>query len=108
MPLSRRQLASSAVVQRQLLNSHEIRLMLRELEVGQGISPGRILAGTRGLVPRAGGSGPAPHPGAGTGALHPHRPGQYRPTAGYPDRATVAAVELRHPRLRGHGRHDGS
>lgn len=46
MPLSRRQLASSAVVQRQLLNSHEIRLMLRELEVGQGISPGRILAGT--------------------------------------------------------------
>lgn len=34
------------VTQRQLLNSHEIRLMLRELELGQGASPEDILAGT--------------------------------------------------------------
>ena len=33
-------------LQRQLLNSHEIRLMLRELEATQGISPRSILAGS--------------------------------------------------------------
>jgi AraC-like DNA-binding protein len=34
------------LVQRQLLNSHEIRLMLQELELGQGASTRDILAGT--------------------------------------------------------------
>ena len=46
MPPSRSRSNAPAVLQRQLLNSHEIRLMLRELETTQGIEPGDILAGT--------------------------------------------------------------
>lgn len=52
MPLLRSRRNTPAVIQRQLLNSHEIRLMLRELEERQGISPGMILEGT-GVSPRA-------------------------------------------------------
>ncbi len=52
MPPSTPRRSTPAVIQRQLLNSHEIRLMLRELEVAQGLSPGDILAGT-GVSPRA-------------------------------------------------------
>ena len=46
MPLSRQGVNAPPVIQRQLLNSHEIRLMLRELEVAQGGSTRAILAGT--------------------------------------------------------------
>ncbi len=52
MPLSSSAQAIPPVVQRQLLNSHEIRLMLAELEQTQGHSPKDILAGT-GVSPRA-------------------------------------------------------
>lgn len=51
MPPSRLPRSAPVVIQRQLLNSHEIRLMLRELEQRQGIPPETILAGT-GVSPR--------------------------------------------------------
>ncbi len=43
-PRARRQ--TLAPIQRQLLNSHEIRLMLQQLETAQGVAPRDILAGT--------------------------------------------------------------
>jgi AraC-like DNA-binding protein len=46
MPLSRQGENAVRVIQRQLLNSHEIRLMLKELEAVQGGSTRAILAGT--------------------------------------------------------------
>lgn len=46
MPLTRRQRNPQPVVQRQLLNSHEIRLMLRELERAQNVPARDILEGT--------------------------------------------------------------
>jgi AraC-like DNA-binding protein len=46
MPLSRQRENLPPVIQRQLLNSHEVRLMLRELELAQGTSPDTLLAGT--------------------------------------------------------------
>ena len=51
MPLSLQLGKTPQVIQRQLLNSHEIRLMLRELEAAQGSSIPGILAGT-GVTPR--------------------------------------------------------
>ena len=51
MPLSQQGGNPPPVLQRQLLNSHEIRLMLRELEAAQGGSTRAILAGT-GVSPR--------------------------------------------------------
>ena len=52
MTLSPSRRYAPPVIQRQLLNSHEIRLMLGELEQRQGISPGTILRGT-GVSPQA-------------------------------------------------------
>jgi len=46
MPPSRARRQIPAVIQRRLLNSHEIRLMLQQLETAQGITAGEILAGT--------------------------------------------------------------
>lgn len=46
MPPSRISKKPATITQRQLLNSHEIRLMLRELVDTQGVSPREILAGT--------------------------------------------------------------
>jgi len=51
MPLSQQGGKAPSVLQRQLLNSHEIRLMLRELEAAQGGSTRAILSGT-GVSPR--------------------------------------------------------